>query len=254
MTTATPHAQDARLHRLAEPARFAGARADPRERERLIAAHLPLARAMAQRYLGSDEPFEDLLQVACVGLVEAVDRFDPAHGFAFSSFATPTILGELRRHFRDRAWSVRPPRGLQELSLRIDRTTDPLTAELGRPPSVGDLADALEVGEHHILEALAVASAYRAAPLPADDDDDENGRADVPAAVDDGYARAEQRALLAPLLRTLTEAERRIIHLRFHDDLTQTEIAARVRGSQVQVSRVLRRGVGRLQDAAADAA
>lgn len=252
MIPSSPADTDAlRLRPLRERARFARARAsaDPRDRERLIEDYLPLARHVARRYAGGDEPLEDLVQVAYLGLVKAVDRYDPEHGAAFSSFAMPTILGELRRHFRDRAWSVRVPRALQELSLRIDRTIPQLTAELGRQPTAGDLATRLGVGEEDVLEALEVASVYRTAPLPADGDDDDRPSA-VPGAVDDGYARAEQRALLAPLLRELGDTERRVLDLRFAEDLTQTEIAERVNVSQMQVSRLIRRSLGRLQEAA----
>ena len=245
-------------HLDAERAQFQRLRrhADPRQRERIIEAHLPLARHLARRYGGSDEPLEDLFQVACVGLVKAVDRYDPGRGFAFSSFALPTILGELRRHFRDHGWAVRVPRRLQELSLRADRATAVLTAEFGRAPGVAELAARLEVSEEDVLGALEVGCALRAAPLPGerDRDEDDRGGPPAPGAVDDGYRQAEHRASLAPLLGTLSDAERQVLALRFGGDLTQTEIAERVGISQMQVSRLIRRSVERLQAAADPAA
>jgi RNA polymerase sigma-B factor len=233
-----------------ERARFARLQADPdpRERERLIETHLGLARHLALRYAGTEEPLEDLFQVACIGLIKAVDRYDPARGTAFSSFAVPTILGELRRHFRDRTWAVRMPRAVQELSLRIDRAVTAMSPELGRPPGVRDLAGHLQVCEEDVLEAIEAAGAHHAAPLALNEHDgEEEDLVRAPGVIDGGYERAEQRATLAPLLAQLGETERRVLRLRFEEDLTQTEIATRIGVSQMQVSRLIRRGLEHLQ-------
>jgi RNA polymerase sigma-B factor len=211
-----------------------------RDRERLVCRYLPLARSLAARYRSSDEPIDDLVQVACVGLVNAVDRFDPARGNAFSSFAVPTILGELRRHFRDRTWAVRVPRDRQELYLRLERARDELAAALGRQPTVSELGAHVDATDEQVLLALDLDSAFRAGPLEA------------PAPViDDGYARAEDRAVLAGLLPALDPFEAEIVRLRFHEDLTQDAIADRVGITQMKVSRVLHRSLTRLREAAA---
>jgi RNA polymerase sigma-B factor len=222
---------------------FARLRADgsSASRERTFRRYLPLAHGLAARYRCSGEPIEDLEQVAGIGLLNAIDRFDPDRGSAFSSFAVPTILGELRRHFRDRTWAVRVPRRLQELTLRIEPARDELTTELGRPPTIAELAERLDAGEEPILQALELAVTRHAVPPPDD--------GDLPGRVDDGYARAEDRALLAPLLATLSAEDAEIVLLRFRDDLTQDAIARRVGISQMQVSRVLYRSLGRLRDA-----
>ncbi len=224
---------------------------DQRDRERLVDLHRPLAQHLARRYAGGEEPFDDLLQVAYIGLLKAIDRYDLSQGTAFSSFALPTILGELRRHFRDRTWCVRVPRGPQELSLRIERAGGVLAARLGRWPNAGELAEHLEVRMEDVVDALAVGRAHRAAPLEFGDEDDDGGsNSAVPGALDDGYDQAEYRATLARLLTHLGAQEQEILRLRFAEDLTQTEIAGRVGVSQMHVSRVIRRSLARLQDAA----
>jgi RNA polymerase sigma-B factor len=230
------------------------AHADPRRREHLIETHLGLARHLALRYGATEEPQEDLFQVACVGLIKAVDRYDPERGFAFSSYAVPTILGELRRHFRDRTWAVRMPRAVQDLSLRIDRAVTAWTAEHGRPPGVRELAAHLKVTEEEVLEAIEAAGAHHAAPLALEEHDgEEQDVARAPGVLDEGFEQAERRATLAPLLATLGERERLVLRLRFEEDLTQSEIAARIGVSQMQVSRLIRRGLERLQaEAGAD--
>jgi RNA polymerase sigma-B factor len=230
---------------------FARLRADrsPASREQAVRRYLPLARSLAARYRGSGEPLEDLEQVASIGLLKAIDRFDPERGTAFSSFAVPTILGELRRHFRNHTWALRVPRQLQELMLRIERARDDLTASLGRPPTVAELSDRLQAGEELILRALDAAAGRYAVPLesvPGDDD-----AADPPGRVDDRYARVEDRAMLAPLFADLSARDAEIVFLRFHEDLTQTAIARRVGVSQMHVSRVLYRSLVYLRDAAA---
>jgi RNA polymerase sigma-B factor len=231
-----------------ERALFARLRAHPtpEDREAAVERYLPLAHALAARYAHSSEPMEDLQQVAAVGLLNAIDRFDPDRGTAFSSFAVPTILGELRRHFRDRTWPVRVPRALQELTLRIEHARDELVVSLGRQPTIGELAHDLGVSEELVLQALDVALARSAFPLdgPSDEDSEPEG---VPAPLDDGFDRAEDRAMLAPLLRVLSARDAQIVFLRFHADLTQESIARRVGLSQMHVSRVLYRSVARLR-------
>jgi RNA polymerase sigma-B factor len=221
---------------------------DRSHRDEMITRYLPLARSLAGRYRATDEPFEDLVQVASVGLVNAVDRFDPERGTAFSSFAVPTILGELRRHFRDRTWALRVPRERQELYLRIERARDALTMELGRQPTLAELAESLDASSEELLQALELNVAYRADTLEAADPDEDADR--MPGRIDDGYERAEDRAVLDTLLRTLAPLDAEIVLLRFHEDLTQDEIARRVGVSQMHVSRVLRRSLIRLREAA----
>jgi RNA polymerase sigma-B factor len=224
----------------------------PAAREEAVRRYLPLARSLATRYRRSGEPLEDLEQVASIGLLNAIDRFDPDRGIAFSSFAVPTILGELRRYFRDRTWAMRVPRQLQELSLRIERSRDELTAALGRSPTVAELAERLHVGEELVLQALELTIVHHTVPLDgAWSGDDEDAPDQSPGNVDDGYARAEDRAMLAPLLGTLSSQDAEIVLLRFREDLTQDAIAQRVGVSQMQVSRVLYRSLARLHEAAA---
>ena len=205
---------------------------------------------LAASYQRPNEPFDDVFQVACFGLVKAVDRFDTARGVAFTSYAVPTITGEIKRHFRDRAWSVRVPRDLQELALRVERVVSDLTRDLGRQPSVAEVAEAAGVEPEDVLGAMQAASAYRATSLdtPRATDDDRSGTLGDTVGVDeDGYARAEQRALLQELMRALTPRERNVIRLRFEQDLTQAAIGEQVGVSQMQVSRVLRQAVAKLR-------
>jgi RNA polymerase sigma-B factor len=191
--------------------------------------------------------------VACLGLVKAIDRYDLARGSAFSSYAVPTILGELRRHFRDKTWAVRVPRDVQELSLRVERHAGELSAELGRQPSVPEIAEAMHVDDEDVLEALEATTAYRAASLDAprhDEDADEGSLGASLGAADEGYARAEERAVLDQLLNTLSPRDRAVLRLRFDADLTQQQIGDRVGVSQMQVSRILRQSLARLREAA----
>jgi RNA polymerase sigma-B factor len=224
----------------------------PAARDEAVRRYMPLARSLATRYRRSGEPIEDLEQVACIGLLNAIDRFDPDRGIAFSSFAVPTILGELRRYFRDRTWAMRVPRQLQEVSLRIERARDELTVVLGRQPTIAELGDRLRVGEELILQALELAMVHHTVPLDGTwTGDDEEAPDRSPGTVDDGFARAEDRAVLAPLLGTLSAQEAEIVLLRFREDLTQDAIAQRVGVSQMQVSRVLYRSLAHLREAAA---
>ncbi len=233
---------------------FARARAgDAWARERLAERYLPLARRLARRYQRSEEPLEDLVQVASLGLLKAIDRFDTSRDVAFSSFAVPTILGELKRHFRDRTWSVRVPRDLQELALRVDRAVAELSLGKRRAPTVAELAAALDVDEEQVLEALRAAGAYHAgsldAPRPGGGGVDTPGEslADVLGEEEDGFRRAEERATLAPLLAHVSSRERLVLTLRFGEDLTQAEIGERIGVSQMQVSRLIRQALIRLR-------
>jgi len=190
--------------------------------------------------------------VACFGLVKAVDRFDADRGVAFTSFAVPTILGEIKRHFRDRTWSVRVPRDLQELSLRVDRTAVAMAEQLQRSPTVPELADRLDVTEEEILEAMEASGAYRAASLsaPRGGEDQADTLADVVGTEEHGYTAAEDRATIERLMQSVTPREREVLRLRFEEDLTQAEIGERIGVSQMQVSRLIRQSVARLRAAA----
>jgi RNA polymerase sigma-B factor len=243
-------ARSAEDRRLLERYHRAG---DAGAREQVVQRFLPLARQLARRYAGAGEPLEDLVQVASLGLVKAVDRFDPSREVAFSSFAVPTILGELKRHFRDKGWSVRVPRDLQELALRLDRTQEELSRELGRSPTPAEVAERLDVSEEDVLEAREAAHAYRAVSLdrPRTEDDDAGPAvADAMGGDDPGFRRAEDAATVDQLLRVLAPREREVLRLRFSEDLTQQEIGDRIGVSQMHVSRLIRQAIARLGEAA----
>src|SRR4051795_297002 len=191
---------------------------DPRARDQLIERFLPLARQLARRYQRAEEPLDDLVQVASIGLIKAIDRFDPDREVAFSSYAVPTILGELKRHFRDKTWSVRVPRDLQELALKVDRKMSDLSRELHRSPSVAELSEAVGVSEEQVLEALEASSAYRATSFDAprgSGDDAGDTLGDQMGAQEQGFGLAEDRATLSRLLGTVTAREREVLRLRF---------------------------------------
>jgi RNA polymerase sigma-B factor len=233
-------------------ARYRG-RDDQAARDALVERFLPLATGLARRYHRGGEPLDDLVQVASMGLLKAIDRFDPARGTAFSSFAVPTIAGELKRYFRDKGWSVRVPRDLQELSVRVDRATDRLFHELGRVPTASEIAHDVGVSIEQVLEAREVAAAYRAQSLDrpcSDDDQDGTQVVDTLGGDDPGYRQAEHSATLESMMSVLSDREREILRLRFVEDLTQSEIGDRVGFSQMHVSRVLRQAVARLREAA----
>lgn len=225
---------------------------DRAARAELVERFLPLARQLARRYQRSDEPLEDLVQVASLGLVNAIDRFDPAREIAFSSFAVPTILGEIKRHFRDRTWSVRVPRDLQELALRIDRAVSDLSRGLQRSPSVPDIAAAVEASEEQVLEALEASVAYRTSSIdaPRTAEGESGTLADALGGEEAGFARAEDRATLERLLSTIGERDREVLRMRFEEDLTQAKIGQRIGVSQMQVSRIIRQSIARLRAAA----
>jgi RNA polymerase sigma-B factor len=217
-------------------------------RDELIESHLPLARSLAHRYRHTAEPLDDLVQVASLGLVKAAERWNPERGFAFSSFAVPTILGELRRHFRDKTWDVRPPRGLQETCLAVERAFNDL-ARGGVEPTAAHLAVHLERPAHEVAEALQALDGRRLASLdaPARSVEDETiAVADTVGCEEDGYARIESRDAFDRLVAGADKPTRSALRLRFEHDLVQAEIAARVGCSQMQVSRLIRRGLERL--------
>jgi RNA polymerase sigma-B factor len=222
----------------------------PELRDQLVRRYLPLARFCAGQFARTSEPFDDLLQVASIGLIKALDRYDPARGIAFSSYAMPTMSGELRRHFRDRSWNVRPPRDLQEWALATERAITVLTRDLGRSPTVDEIAERSGLSAEAVLEArealLARTATSFSAPLGFGDES--YTLADSIGAVDDGFAAAEQRATIDELVRrSLTHREREILRLRFDEDMTQSEIGAAVGLSQMHVSRVLRTVLDKLR-------
>jgi len=228
---------------------------DAQARDLLVARFLPLARQLARRYQRAGEPLDDLLQVASLGLVKAIDRFDPEREIAFSSYAVPTILGEIKRYFRDRTWAVRVPRDLQELTLRVDRAVGELSDGLRRSPSVKEIAAAVGTDEEQVLEALQAGGAYRAVSFDAPragggGNDDVATIADSVGIDEDGFDRAEERATLQSLMSTVTPREREVLRMRFEQDMTQAEIGAVIGVSQMQVSRIIRQAIARLRTAA----
>jgi RNA polymerase sigma-B factor len=223
---------------------------DQAAREELVERFLPFARDLALRYAYMGEPVDDLLQVASVGLLKAVDRFEPGRGTKFTSFAAPTILGELKRHFRDKSWALHVPRALQERTLALGRETEALTNRLGHSPSVREVAMAFGCSSEEVLEAREVAMSYEAASLDARTarDDEEGGAlVDLLGGEDSGYELAESRDAIAASWKTLPESERRVLELRFMHDLTQREIGALIGYSQMHVSRLLKRALKRLE-------
>ena len=209
-------------------------------RDELILEHVGLARALATRYANRGEPLDDLSQVAMVGLLKAVERFEPERGLAFSTFATPTITGEIKRHFRDRAWAIRVPRSLQELALKIGTASGELAHTLGRSPSVPEIAEALDVDVEDILEAMEANRSFSTDSLDTPRDDDRSALAErAVSTTDRGFEDVEHRSIVEDLLARLPEREQTIVRLRFEQGLTQTEIAKRVGISQMHVSRLL---------------
>jgi RNA polymerase sigma-B factor len=260
-----PGARSAREEGLARPPGFDRARrrserellrrynrhGDLRAREELIQRFLPLARKLAGRYVHAGEPFEDLVQVACLGLLKAVDRYDPDRESDFVRYAVPTMLGELKRHFRDKGWSVRVPRAKQELVMKVSDAMDTLPAKLGRSPRPRDVAEALCVSVEEVLEAMEAATAYEAAsldaPRPGAGRDDGWTLGDSIASDERGYELVDIGDALGDTLRAMPERDRMILRLRFEHDLKQAEIAKHVGISQMHVSRLLRRSLNRLE-------
>jgi len=227
--------------------RFA-ATGDDTLRHELVEAHLGLAAHLARRFVHRGEPFDDLVQVSSLALVKAVDRFDPDRGVEFSTYATKTILGELKRHFRDKGWSIRAPRRVQELYLHLGQATSSLSQQLGRTPTIAELAAETGSTEDSVIEALEAGRGYRSASLDGGGPDDEGISARL-GAEDRRFTAAEWRAVLGPHLSALPERDRAILCQRFVDGLTQSEIATRVGISQMHVSRLLTRTLATLRAA-----
>ena len=229
---------------------------DPRAREAAVERFLPLARSLARRYSGGSEPLEDLEQVACLALVRAVDGFDPTRGTAFTSYAVPSIAGAIKRHFRDNGWSVRVPRDLQELALRVERLNDELIAETGHSPTAAQISAraGAGIGVEDVLEAREALRALHSdsldQPRGSRDDGDTGSLLESLGDADLEIGRAHDRAALHSVLDTLEERDRAIIHLYYQDELTQAEIGRRLGYSQMHVSRLLRQAVERLRLAA----
>jgi|SRR5918997_5256540 RNA polymerase sigma-B factor len=211
------------------------------DRAQLIERHLPLARSLARRYMQGGEPLDDLEQTARVGLIKAADRYDPARG-EFAAYAVPTMLGELRRHFRDRGWAVRVPRRIQDRTLAVERASTILSAELHRSPTAAEVAKHTGLSVEEVLEADEAQGAHWTVALVTGPGDEEHGSRD-PGGVDDGYARAEEHADVMTMLRALEPRDREIVLLRFHQELSQREIGLRLGISQMGVSRILRRSL-----------
>ncbi len=223
---------------------------DQAAREALVQQFMPLVRSLARRYGRSSEPFEDLLQVASLGLLKAIDRFDPERGHPFPSFAVPTILGEMRRYFRDSGWAIHLPRGTQERALMVRDAQDRFANEHGRAPTVGQLAEYLELDTEEIIDALQAIQAYETLSLdapPPGVEDEVMSYADVMGREDERYELVELDATVTAALEHLPARERNVLRMRFVEDLTQTEIAERVGVSQMQVSRLLRRSLDQLR-------
>jgi RNA polymerase sigma-B factor len=225
----------------------------PDDREALVERYLPLARHLAARHTSGGEPFDDVFQVACIGLIKAVERFDPARGVAFSSYATPTIVGEIKRYYRDRTWVIHVPRDLLELSLRVERANDEFAAERGRPATAADIAARLQIGEDEARLARDAVRARRTTSMEQrlGSDDDAATLGETFGVYEPGFEAAEHRATLDSLLGCLSARDREVMRLRFNEDLTQDEIGSRMHISQMQVSRVLRAALTRLQSVAA---
>jgi RNA polymerase sigma-B factor len=219
---------------------------DALARNQLAEEMLPLARALAGRYANRGEPLDDLVQVACVGIMKAIDGFDITREVRFSSYATPTVLGEIKRHFRDKTWALRVPRGLQELQLRVAKARDKLTNELGRSPTVQEIAKAVEAPFEDVLATIQSVSARRTRSLDEPTGEDVT-LADSLGFQDPELERAEIRALLDGAFGVLSDRDREVLRLRFAEDLTQTEIADRIGVSQMQVSRLIRQSLARMR-------
>lgn len=232
-------------------AEFARTR-DPVLRDRLVEAHLGLAHQLARRFSNRGESHDDLVQVASMAIIKSVDRFDPERGVEFSTFATRTAMGELKRHFRDKGWAVRAPRRIQELYLELGHAVATLSQELGRSPTVAELAATTGATEEAVLESLEAGQGYRTSSIDTPDRQEETLASRL-GTDDPNFGGIDDRSVLAPALAKLPERERRIIHLRFVEGLTQSEIAAEIGVSQMHVSRLLSASLARLRAAFADA-
>ncbi|MDQ3778499.1 MAG: SigB/SigF/SigG family RNA polymerase sigma factor [Actinomycetota bacterium] len=220
-------------------------------REQLIERYMSLVRSLARRYSYRGEQLEDLVQIGAIGLIKAIDRFDVNRGVELTTYATPNIIGEIKRHFRDKGWSVRVPRGLQELNVQVSKLIEQLTVQLGRSPTIAELAEAAGVEEEAVLEALESGRAYTSVSLSTGGGSDEDGELDPLESLgteEHEYEVSEDRAVLAPGFKVLDERERRILHLRFFRGMTQSQIAAQVGISQMHVSRLIRRSLEKIRE------
>jgi RNA polymerase sigma-B factor len=224
---------------------------DLQAREQLIEQYMSLVRSLARRYSYRGEQLDDLVQIGAIGLIKAIDRFDLSRGVELTTYATPNIIGEIKRHFRDRGWAVRVPRGLQELNVKLSKLVEQLTTQLGRSPTIAELAKAAGVEEEEVLEALESGRAYSSLSLSQGGSQEEGEELDpleTLGSVDPGFEVSEDRAVLAPGFRVLDERERAILQLRFFDGLTQSQIAQQVGISQMHVSRLIRRALEKIRD------
>ena len=223
---------------------------DLQAREQLIEQYMSLVRSLARRYSYRGEQLDDLVQIGSIGLIKAIDRFDLDRGVELTTYATPNIIGEIKRHFRDKGWSVRVPRGLQELNVQLSKLIEQLTVQLGRSPTIPELAKAAGVEEEEVLEALESGRAYSSLSLSSGggDGDDDLDPLESIGTEEHQYEVSEDRAVLAPGFKALDERERRILQLRFFDGLTQSQIAQQVGISQMHVSRLIRRSLEKIRD------
>lgn len=224
---------------------------DEEAREQLIVSHVNLVRYIAAKFKNRGEPLDDLIQVGTIGLIKAIDRFDPSRGLEFTTYATPTIMGEIKRHFRDKGWTIRVPRRLQELSAKVNIVTDELTAELQRSPSIDEIAARLGTTPDEVLEAMESSSAYSSVPLEGQggtEEDDAPAVIDRYASVDNDLEASDDRMILEDVISEFPEADQQAIRMRYLDGMTQVEIAKKLGISQVQVSRMLRRALRRIQE------
>ena len=222
---------------------------DTGAREELVQRHLPLVRSLARRYAGRGEPLDDIEQVGAIGLIKAIDRFELDREVSLATYATPNVVGEIKRHFRDKGWAIRVPRALQELNAKMSATIDRLTSKLGRSPSIAEIAESLDATPEEVLEAIEVGSAYTTLSLSGGPGgDDEADPLEAIGEEDEEFERTEDRAALAPALAHLPQRERDILRMRFEDGLPQTHIAERVGLSQMHVSRLIRKSLAAIRD------
>lgn len=216
---------------------------DATARERVLVELLPVVRALASRYAGRGEPLDDLVQVGAIGLIKALDRFDPERGVKFTSYAIPTVIGEIRRYFRDKAWALHIPRPIKELGVRLTRVVDAKTLELGRAPTVAELAEATGASEEDVIDALECTSAYSTRSLDTPFEGSEETLAETLGTTDEGFALVDDTSVITQGLGVLDERSRRIVEMRFFEEMTQSQIAAELGISQMHVSRLLRRAL-----------
>jgi RNA polymerase sigma-B factor len=228
---------------------------DLQARDQLIERYMSLVRSLARRYAYRGEQLDDLVQIGAIGLIKAIDRFNLERGVELTTYATPNIIGEIKRHFRDKGWAVRVPRGLQELNVQVSKLVEHLTVQHGRSPTIAELAEAAGVEEEDVLEALESGRAYSSVSLSSGGAPDEEGEVDPLESLgseDHEYEVSEDRAVLAPGFKVLDERERRILHLRFFSGLTQSEIAEQIGISQMHVSRLIRRSLEKIREEIAE--